>query len=33
MIDRNYTQLGLIFQRQIVDTLIPSLGAMESVDP
>jgi len=26
-----YAQLGLIFQCQIVDILIPSLGAMESV--
>jgi len=26
-----YTQLGLIFQCQIVDILIPSLQAMESV--
>jgi len=27
----NYTQLGLIFQCKIIDTLIPSVGAMESV--
>jgi len=26
-----YTQLGIIIQCQIVDILIPSLGAMESV--
>jgi len=26
-----YTQLELIFQRKIIDTLIPSLGDTESV--